>query len=91
MLDAKTFAEISPYVNTPGAVRAIQAVIMASAPKVPPIEGGNNPEGFTMAKLTEMRNERIAEGPNKGELRFHKDAGFRKQIDAYSKSLHGES
>lgn len=91
MLDADTYAEISPYVNTPGAVRAIQAVILATAPKVPPIDGGNNPEGYTKAKLNSMRNERIAEGPMKGELRWHKDSAFRKQVEEYSAALHGES
>lgn len=89
MLDAKTYAEIAPYANTPEAIRLVEAVILATAPKVPPIDGGTNPEGFSMQKLTEMRSERIKEGPNTGSLRFHKDAGFRKQIDEYSKALHG--
>lgn len=90
MLDADTYAEIAPYANTPEAIRLVEAVILATAPKVPPIDGGTNPEGFTMAKLTEMRNERITEGPNKGSLRHHKDPEFRKQIHAYSTALHGE-
>ena len=64
---------------------------IASAPKVPPIDGGNNPEGFTKAKLDAMRSERITEGPMKGELRWHKEPEFRKQVEAYSRSLHGEA
>ena len=90
MLDAETYKEIKPFANTPGAIRLVEAVILATAPKVAPIDGGTNPEGFTMEGLNKLRNERYSDGPNKGELIFHKDQGKRKEIEAYSKALHGE-
>jgi len=90
MLDADTYNEIAPYASTPGAIRLVEAVILATAPKVAPIDGGTNPEGFTMQGLNKLRNERYSDGPNKGELIFHKDPGRRKDIQAYSNALHGE-
>ena len=90
MLDAETYKEIEPFANTPGAIRLVEAVILATAPKVAPIDGGTNPEGFTMEGLNKLRNERYSDGPNKGQLIFHKDQGKRKEIEAYSKALHGE-
>ncbi len=91
MLDADTYKEIAPFASTPQAIRLVEAVILATAPKVSPLEGGANPEGFTKAGLDKLRNERFADGPNKGALIFHHDADKRNQIASYSKALHGES
>ncbi len=90
LLDADTYKEIAPFANTPQAIRLVEAVILASAPKVPPVDGGANPEGVTKARLNEMRAEVIQDGPNKGELRWHKDPDFRKQIGDYAKALLGD-
>lgn len=90
LLDADTYEKIAPYCNTPEAIALANEIILATAPKVPPIDGGSNPSGVTKAKLNEMRSERISDGPHKGELRWHADPDFRKEVRSYAAALHGE-
>lgn len=88
-MEAEAYAEVRPLVNSAGSVKLLEAVINATAPRVAPIDGGSNPEGFTKAKLNEMREIRVESGPNQGKLKWHVDPEFRKEVNRYSENLHG--
>ena len=89
-MEASAYAEVMPLVNSADSVKLLEAVINATAPKVAPIDGGSNPEGFTKAGLKAMREVVVENGPKKGELKWLVDEDFRKEVTQYSKNLHGE-
>lgn len=89
-MEADVYKEIQPLVNSADSVKLLEAVINATAPRVAPIDGGSNPDGFTKAGLAAMREIRVEGGPNDGKLKWHVDSEYRKEVEAYSKNLHGE-
>jgi len=89
MMTPDQYEAIKPLVNSPQAVKLVQLMNLASAPKVPPVSGGVNPEGVTKEGLNELRAQRYKDGPHKGERIWQVDPEFRKKVDAYSLALHG--
>lgn len=88
-LEAEVYEKMHPLINSADSIQIVEMLVNATAPRIPPINGGSNPDSVSKAGLQAMREQVYSDGPNKGELRFHHDPEFRKEIEAYSTQLHG--
>lgn len=89
-LDADQYKKIEPLMTTAQSIQIVEMLVNATAPKVPPIGGGDNPEGLTKSKLHELRFALYESGPHKGEMKTKYDVAYRAEVDAYAKKLLGE-
>ena len=87
LLGPEKYAEVMPHVTSASTILAIEAVILANAPKVAPIDNVSNPEGITKAKHSEMMNAKTDDGK---AIRYNVDRDYRASVDAYAEQLYNE-
>ena len=84
-MDADDYKEAAQALVTADAVKLVHKLIGLSAPAVPPIDGGANPDGLTEAGLHELQfatNER-------GERLMGIDPAYKAKVEDYRRRLHG--